>query len=404
MKEENALKTFQAGKIGNVTIKNRLVRSATFEQMATEEGKVTDQLVDLYRTLGRGGVGLIITGHTAVHREGYSNPTQMRITDDSYIDGLKKISGAVHGLNNWCKIFLQLTHAGRQQGRPERAHLAVAPSAIFDVLFQRIPRELSLDEIDQIADCFAEGVRRAREAEFDGVQLHAGHGWLLSSFLSPHTNRRQDAYGGTIEKQTRILREIYKRARSRVGEAFPILVKMNSNDYLPGGLDLSEAKRVAGILSQTGFSAIETSGGMWETMTRTKEELGWKPLPIPEARVGIRTREQEAYFWANAREIKKEVNVPIILVGGIRSLNTVEEVLREGSVDFCAMSRPFIREPDLPNRWLTGKGKGRAKCVSCNSCLPRPERGLECRAKEKSDIGAVPLLEMFPYFKIREAT
>jgi 2,4-dienoyl-CoA reductase-like NADH-dependent reductase (Old Yellow Enzyme family) len=395
---EKELRVFQPGKIGSVVIKNRLVRSATFEQMATEKGEVTDELVEFYRRLGSGGIGLIITSHTAVHPQGYSNPKQMRIVDDSYISGLRRLSNAVHELGNDCKIFLQVTHAGRQQIRPELAHLAVGPSAVFDVLFQRTPRELALEEIDSIIDCFAEGIRRAKEANFDGVQLHAGHGWLLSSFLSPHTNRREDAFGGSILNRTRIFSEIYRRARGKVGEEFPILVKMNTDDYVPGGMDLSEAKKVAGILSKIGFAAIETSGGMWEALIRDEKDLGWKPLPIPEARVGIKPGRQEAYFWANAREMKKAVDIPLILVGGIRSLERIEEILREGSIAFCSMSRPLVREPDLPKRWLSGKRKNPAKCISCNACLPRPGRGVECRVKEKAGIETVPLSEMYPYF------
>jgi 2,4-dienoyl-CoA reductase-like NADH-dependent reductase (Old Yellow Enzyme family) len=399
MNGENGLRAFQPGKIGNVVIKNRLVRSATFEQMATEKGEVTDELVEFYRRLGSGGIGLIITSHTAVHPQGYSNPKQMRIVDDSYISGLRRLSDTVHELGNNCKIFLQITHAGRQQIRPELAHLAVAPSAVFDELFQRTPRELTLEEIDHIIDCFAEGIERAAKAGFDGAQLHAGHGWLLSSFLSLHTNRREDAFGGSTLNRTRIFSEIYRRGRGKVGEEFPILVKMNTDDYVPEGMDLSEAKKVAGILSEIGFAAVETSGGMWEALIRDEKDLGWKPLPIPEARVRIKPGRNEAYFWENAKEFRKSVDIPLILVGGIRSLEMIESILREGSIDFCSMSRPLIQEPDLPNKWLSGKRKGPAKCISCNACLPRPGRGVECRVEEKAGIETVPLSEMYPYFR-----
>ena len=394
------LKAFQAGNIGQLAIKNRLVRSATFEYMGTETGEVNDALVKLYRNLARGGVGLIITGFASVHPEAYCHPQQMRAHDDCYIEGLQKIPDAVHELDNGCRVFLQLNHTGRQQISPELVDWAVAPSAVYDELFQRTPRELTPREIEEIIDCFAESIRRARDARFDGVQLHVAHGWLLSTFLSPRTNKRTDAYGGSTENRVRILDEIFKRARSMVGEAFPILVKLSSEDYLPGGMDLEEGKRVAELLSKIGFSALEISGGMWESMTRDEKELGWKPVPIPEARVGIKTKDQEAYFWANAREIRKVVEAPIILVGGLRSLEIVEKVLGEGSVDFCSMSRPFIREPDFPNKWLAGDGKGETQCISCNRCMPRPERSLECRAGEEFDEREA--LEIFPYFRNRQ--
>ena len=394
-------KTFQAGSIGQLAIKNRLVRSATFEYMGTETGEVNDALVRLYRNLAEGGVGLIITGFASVHPESYVHPQQMRAHDDGYIEGLQRIPDAVHELDNGCRIFLQLNHTGRQQISPELADWSVAPSAVYDELFLRTPRELNRREIEDIIDCFAESIRRARDARFDGVQLHAAHGWLLSTFLSPRTNKRTDAYGGSTENRVRILDEIFKRARSMVGESFPILVKLSSEDYLPGGMNLDEGKRVAERLSKIGFSALEISGGMWESMTRDEKELGWKPVPIPEARVDIKTKDQEAYFWGNAREIRKVVEAPLILVGGLRSLEIVEKVLGEGSVDFCSMSRPFIREPDFPNKWLAGEGKGGTQCISCNRCTPRPERSLECRAGEEFDEREA--LEIFPYFRNRQA-
>lgn len=290
------MKAAQPGKIGQIIIKNRLVRSATFEYMGTENGEVSDGLVDLYRNLAMGGVGLIVTGFASVHPQGYAHPQQMRIHNNDYIKGIRRISDAVHQLNKGCKIFLQLNHTGRQQVSPELASWAVAPSAVYDELFLRTPRELDPEEIENIIDCFAEAIRRARDAGFDGVQLHAAHGWLLSSFLSPHTNRRSDAYGGNMEKRTRIMRDIYERARSKVSEHFPIIVKLSTEDFLPGGMDLAEGKRVAAILGETGFDALEVSAGMWEAMTRDERELGWKPFPIPEARVGINSREEEAYF------------------------------------------------------------------------------------------------------------
>lgn len=396
------LRAFEPGRIGNIAVKNRFVRSATFEHAATDRGEVTDFLVELYGKLAEGGVGLIITGHAAVHPRGFSNPRMMRIVDDSYIAGMKKIVKAVRQVGNECKVVLQLNHCGRQQPRPELEAYAVAPSPVFDLLFQRTPRTLSLEEIGELVESFAQAVRRAREAGFDGVELHAAHGWLLSSFLSPRTNEREDRYGGTTEKRTQILREIHKRAGQLAGDGYPIMIKVNTEEYLPGGIDVEESKKITQILRDTGFAAIETSGGMWETMTRTREELGWEPLPIPESRVDIRKKAQEAYFWENAREIGKAVDVPLILVGGIRSLAKIEEILAEGTVDFCAMSRPFIREPGLPNKWM-GEGKRlKALCISCNACLPKPDRPLECRVALKELAGGRHLLEMFPYFQARK--
>ena len=393
------MRAFQPGVIGPMVIKNRLVRSATFEQGATDEGEVTDFLVGLYRDLAKGGVGLIVTGHAAVHPRGYGNPKMMRISDDRYVPGLSRIAKTVHDVGNECRVFLQLNHAGRQQARPELAKWAVAPSPIFDVLMQRTPRALSLEEIEEIVECFALGVLRAREAGFDGAELHSAHGWLLSSFLSPCTNKRSDAYGGATENRVRILVDIYRRSRRLAGDDFPILVKMNTEDFMPGGMDVEESKSVAALLAKAGFAALDMSGGMWVNLTRTEAELGWKPLPIPEARVGIRKKDEEAYFWSNARKIKQGLKLPFILVGGIRSPSKIEEILEEGSIDFCAMSRPFVREPDLPDRWRSQIPSRKAVCTSCNACLPLPGRPLECRFEEKEYAGGKHLLGMFPFFR-----
>lgn len=372
-KRENSM-AFQPGAIGSVKLKNRLVRSATFEHMATEDGRVTDIQVELYCTLAEGGVGLIITGHATPHTGWFAMPHMTRITDDSYIPMIQRIARAVHGVGNDCKVMLQLNQLGRQCPQP------VAPSAVYDTFLQQTPREMTIEEIDEIIESFAEAIRRARDAEFDGVQLHAAHGWLLSSFLSPHTNRRKDQYGGSTRRRTRIMKEIYNRALRKAGSDFPIMVKMNTDDCFPGGIDQEEAVRIAEELAMIGYAAIETSGGTWEALTRSEEELGWKPVLIPEARVGIKTGGQEAYFWETARNMKKKIDIPIILVGGIKSIDKIEEILKEGSVDFCAMARPLIRQPDLPNRWLHGTGGDTAECKSCNSCLPVGP--LKCNGKD----------------------
>ncbi|MBW1711123.1 MAG: NADH:flavin oxidoreductase [Deltaproteobacteria bacterium] len=372
---------FKPGLIGQMELKNRLVRSATYEAAATEKGEVTERQVELYRVLAQGGVGLIITGHAAVHPLNTIGHNMTRISDDSFITGVSRIAREVHDAGVDCKILLQLSHPGRQQP-PDSGIEPVAPSPVFDNLFQRTPRPLTLEEIDEVIECFAHGIRRAQEAGFDGTQLHAGHGWLLSSFLSPRTNQREDQYGGSTENRARILREIYERGRKMVDPDFPILIKMNTQDFLPGGVDIEEAVKTGELLAGIGFNALEISGGMWEAITRSEEELGWKPVLLPESRVGIKTRDQEAYFQAGAREIKKKVDVPIILVGGIKSIDRIEELLQKGDADFCAMSRPLIRQPDLPSLWLSGQGPQTAACVSCNSCLPTDEGPTRCKAIE----------------------
>lgn len=405
---------FTPGRIGNLEIENRLIRSATFEHAATREGEVSDALIRIHTNLARGGVGLIVAGIAWIH-PGTPAPSYITRADaDTFLPGLTRLAKAVHDARPGCRILLQLHHPGRQVITPD-APLSpaalppgmaayanrhpealrhppetgpvpepVAPSALPDSLFHRTPRALSGEEIDEIIGAFAAGIRRAREAGFDGAQLHAAHGWLLSSFLSPHTNRRQDAYGGSLENRTRILREIIGRARKQVGPDFPILVKFNATDFLPGGTDLEQAIAIARILAEEGFDALEISGGMWECLTRSREELGWPPVFLPESRTEIRTAQQEAYFLPAAARIKEETGTTVISVGGYRSFATIEAALTSGAVDFIALARPLVRQPDLPRRWLSGKGADWATCISCNACLPVGKEVLACRAAKES--------------------
>jgi 2,4-dienoyl-CoA reductase-like NADH-dependent reductase (Old Yellow Enzyme family) len=367
---------FHPGKIGTLEIKNRLVRSATWENAASESGHVTDTLLDIYRALAKGGVGLIITSHSVVHPRGMTDPRMIWIADDSCIASVRKLARAVHQTTSDGKVMIQLTHSGRQPTSGTGVE-PVGPSAVLDEFSKQTPRAMTLEEIEEVIEAFAHAIRRAREAGLDGVQLHGAHGYLLSSFLSPRTNKREDQYGGSVENRCRIVREIVERGHKEAGHDFPILIKMNAVDYLPGGVDIHEAKKVAQCLNQTALAALEVSGCTWETITRSEKELGFKPASIPEAWEGIKTKEQEAYFWQYAKEIRKVVNKPIILVGGIRSIGKIEEILGERSVDFCAMCRPLVRQPDLPNRWFRGERSETAACISCNQCIPE-EGPLRC--------------------------
>ncbi len=403
---------FTPARIGQLTIKNRLVRSATYMNAAAANGEVSDVLVEIYSNLAKGGAGLIITGIAGIYAKALAPHRMVRADNDDFIPSLRKIPQSVRKYAPDCRVMLELHHPGRQvinQGdivklmpvlppalitynreNPEvvappaqAAHDVepTAPSALHDAVFDRTPRGLTPEEIDEIINAFAEGIRRAQESGFDGVQLHAAHGWLLSSFLSPHTNQRQDLYGGSRENRTRIVKDIFQRARKKVGDSFPIMIKMNTTDFLPSGIDLDEAVEVGKSLSAMGFAAIETSGGMWEACTRPKEELGWPPVLLPESRTGIRDKDQEAYFLQGAKAIKERTNATVILVGGLRSFSKIEEVLTSKWADFVSLSRPFIRQPNLPNLWSSGEGPDKAECISCNACLPLGSARTGCRVK-----------------------
>ncbi len=374
---------FEPEEIGGMVVKNRLVRSATYEGMAPEDGSITGELVELYKTLAEGGVGLIITGYAYVQPSGKPLPRQTGIDRDDLVPGWRKIAETVHEHGNGCKVAIQLVHCGRQSFFLEKT---VAPSAVLDPLSSNMPREMTIEEIEETIEAFAEAARRTKEAGFDAVQLHAAHGYLLSQFLSPHTNRRTDEYGGSTENRIKIVERIYKRTVEKTGKDFPILIKMNVDDFLKDGIDLNESRKIAERLSKIGFAAIETSGGMDETAIRDKEELGWTPAYPAFCRTNIRSKDKEAYHLPYAREIKKVIDVPLILVGGIRSLDVIEKILAEGSADFAALCRPLIREPDLPNRWLKGIGGLTADCISCNGCAGSLAQGsVRCIQKEGTE-------------------
>lgn len=347
-------------KIGPVKIPNRFVRSATHDFMAEKDGSITDKQVLLFKHLSKGEVGLIITGHAYVNPRGKASPYQIGVDADKSIEGLKKITNAVHAYPS--RIFLQLSHAGRQtkpklcQGTPQ------SPSAVYEPIFKVVPKEMSSQEIHQVIEDFIKASRRAKQAGFDGVQLHVAHGYLLSSFISPHTNRRQDKWGGTLANRLRVVVEIIKGIKGLFGQEFPLTVKLNSTDFLPQGLKLKESVKIAVELEREGIDGIEVSGGTAEA----GQGSVWK---------GLRSEDQEGYFVQNAARIKSAISIPVFGLGGIRSFSVMEKFIKEGKVDLISMSRPFIRAPYLVRKFREGKIK-KSECISCNKCFNL--RGISC--------------------------
>lgn len=355
---------FEATQINGMTLANRFVRSATWEGMASEEGAVTSALKDLNADLARGGVGLIISSHAYVSREGQAGPWQLGIYDDTLLPGLAEMTAAVH--DNGSRIVAQLAHAGFHAAGKLTGQIPLAPSAVQGLA--KAPRQaLEEDEIVDIVEAFAAAAVRARKAGFDGVQIHAAHGYLLSQFLSPIYNQRTDAFGGDIENRAKVPLMVLEAIRKKVGDDFPVLVKLNSGDFMDKGLTTRDAVRVAEMLAHGGIDAIEVSGGLF---------LNPKMSP---SRMGIHSHDKEAYFQAEAGMFRKAVDVPLILVGGNRSLQVAQRMVSEDVADYISMSRPFIREPGLVNRWKSGDHT-KAACLSDNQCFgpARLGRGIFC--------------------------
>ena len=347
-------------RIGSVAVPNRFVRSATHDYMATDEGHVTDAEVDLYRGLAEGEVGLIITGHSFVQPSGKASPRQMAVHDDRFVEGLSRIPAAVRRTPS--RVFLQIAHAGRQTKPSLCGCVPVSPSAVYDPSSKVAPRELGASEIPQLVADFVSAAVRAERAGFDGVQLHAAHGYLLSSFLSPHTNRRTDAWGGPAENRAKALLEILRGVKSACGRDFPVIVKLNSTDFLEDGLPVEEAVAIARMLEAGGIDGIEVSGGMAEAGRGSV----WP---------GQRSEAEEGYFVENAARIKRAVGVPVFGLGGIRTLAAAERMVADGRVDLVSLSRPLIRDPFLVRDFREGRAE-RSACVSCNKCFN--PRGIRC--------------------------
>ncbi|MGQ9631315.1 MAG: NADH:flavin oxidoreductase [bacterium] len=358
------MKIFEPGKIGGMEVSNRLVRSATAERMSPPDGTCPPTMVSLYKNLAEGGVGLIIAGHAYVREDGKARSNMTGISRDEHIPGLREVARAVHKAGG--KIVAQINHAGRQAKLEDIGGTPVAPSAVTHKVTGVTPRALTDGEIWDLVEAYGEAARRAKEAGFDGVQIHSAHGYLINQFLSGYSNRREDAWGGTPEKRMRFLLEVYKRVREKVGKDYPVLVKMNVDDFIEGGLTIEESAPVALKLQELGIDAVEISSSLGGEATQSA------------VRKGILKPEEEAYHLPYAKELKaRGLAIPLVLVGGLRSLEVMEGILKRGEADFLALSRPLIREPHLPREWQNGRRK-RADCISCNKCSKFPDRPTNC--------------------------
>jgi 2,4-dienoyl-CoA reductase-like NADH-dependent reductase (Old Yellow Enzyme family) len=360
---------FQQAKINGLILRNRTVRSATCDCLADSAGHVTDEQIELFSNLAAGGVGLIISGITYAHVSGQIATHQNSLADDGCIPGLARLTAAVH--EHGGKVAIQLFHGGRDRAEFLRgkAELAMGPSYIEnDPYFPEKYRAITEDEIWEVIGSFGEAAARAKQAGFDAVQLHAAHAFLPSQFLSPFANRRDDDWGGSLENRLRIHREILKAIRREVGDGYPLLIKLGVQDGFPGGLEFGEGLKAAQMVAAQGWDALEISQGL-----RGKRYEG------TEWRTGIHSVDKEGFFRSWAKEIKAKVDVPVIMVGGLRSPGLMEEVLQRGEADMVSMCRPLIRQPGLIGGWAEGQMDA-PTCKSCNKCLEalREGQGLQC--------------------------
>jgi len=344
-------------------IKNRLFKSAMSEQLGDNTHAPTDKLTRLYRTWAQGGIGLSVTGNVMVDRSALGEPKNVVLDGDSDLDKFREWAEA--GKQNNTQIWMQLNHPGKQSPR-FLSPTPVAPSALplgggMSKAFNT-PRELNNSEIRSIIDKFAQSAALAKEAGFTGVQIHGAHGYLVNQFLSPRHNRREDDWGGPLEKRMRFILEIYKAMRSAVGDRFPVGIKLNASDFKAGGFTIEEAITVATALEKQGLDLVEISGGSYEnpkmmgtagTTTRDQNETGQK----------------EGYFIEYSVAMKKSLTIPLVLTGGFRSARAMEDALADNAADMIGLARPLALEPDFPDRLLRDGGH--------SITLPRLSTGLQ---------------------------
>jgi len=355
-------------------LKNRFVRSATYEAMAGLDGVASKALLACMEDLAKGDVGLVITGHAHVALEGQAGPRQMGIYSDAMIDSLKQVVAAVHEKGG--VVAVQLAHAGNR-GIGKNGWAPLGPSDLFEGDTKKATA-MTVEDIKRTVKAFGDAAQRAVKSGFDGVQIHAAHGYLLSQFLSPFYNRRDDDYGGSLENRAKFLIEVYEEIRHRVGNDFPIMVKINSEDFLEGGFTIDEMIQVSLMLEARGMDAVEMSGGTFES-----------GKCIPSRSGTSKSEDREVYYKKAAQAFKKQLRIPLILVGGFLSYTLAQEAVTSGVANYVALSRPLIREPGLIKRWAAGD-REKATCISCNRCFLTlsSEEALHCAQEKKKNRGA----------------
>ncbi|MFO8037729.1 MAG: NADH:flavin oxidoreductase [Anaerolineales bacterium] len=354
---------FTPGQIGSLLLHNRLVRSATAERMAKENGAPRPMLRELYRTLTEGDVGLIITGHMYIADRGKCHPEMTGVQGDDLIPSLKGLTDAVHELDG--KIAVQINHGGGNCS-PETVSETMAPSPQGKPFYKQQAQEMTEEEIQETIQAYAQAARRAKEAAFDAVQIHGAHGYLINQFLSPLSNHRQDEWGGNTENRSRFLQRVCRAIRQEVGSDYPLLIKFGIADGEEDGLSPAEGAEILSHFQDWGLDGVEISvgfgGGRFKSISK-----------------GITNPEDEAYLLPLVKKAREHTELPLIAVGGFRSRKVMEKVLVGGWADFISMSRPLIREPHLPKRMKTGQ-QSRAKCISANNCWPEKEgEGIACK-------------------------
>lgn len=358
---------FEQTKLNNIKLKNRFIRSATWENMADKQGHLTDKLRNVYQELAQGGVGLIITGYSFITENEQPNPGMMGIYEDSFIDEYQELTDMIH--DHGSKAVMQIVYGGSKTTFQPDDRVILGPSEVENLKTGVTPKKMTKEDIEYIIKAHGAAAQRVKKAGFDGVQIHAAHGYFLNQFLSPYYNRRNDEYGGSINNRARIIFEIYDEIRDQVGDDFTVLIKVTAGDFVEGGQRFEDCLQLCKQLDKRGIDGIEVSGNIHSS---AEEYVGqnWYGYSVKE----------DAYFKDYAEKIAKQVAAPVSLVGGLRKFDVMEELLEETEIEYFSLCRPLMAEPDLINRWQQGD-RSESKCTSCSNCYD--DDGNVCILKRK---------------------
>ena len=384
---------FAPANIGRVRLRNRVIKAATFEGM-TPDALVTDDLIDYHAQVARGGVGMTTVAYLAVSPEGRTDRHQIYLRDEA-LPGLQRLTAAIHAEGT--AVAAQLGHAGPvANGRSNRAQ-ALSAWRMPSPLSLQMVRTASESDIARVTRDYVNGARLAVRAGFDCLELHLGHNYLLSSFLSPNLNRRRDNWGGTLENRARFPRQVVRAVRDAVGDGAAVTAKLNMSDGVPTGLGVEESLEVARMLQHDGgLDALQLSGGssLKNPMYLFRGDVPLKEFADtfpPVQRLGFRLLGkrffrsypfEEAYFLPHARRFRAALDMPLILLGGINRRQTLDLAMAEG-FEYVAMARALLREPDLVNRMQAGE-TDEGHCIHCNQCMPTIYTGTHCPVRDLS--------------------
>jgi 2,4-dienoyl-CoA reductase-like NADH-dependent reductase (Old Yellow Enzyme family) len=379
---------FEPARLGPITLRNRVIKAATFEGR-TPKRRVTDELIAFHRAVAAGGVGMTTVAYCAVTRAGSTDGHQLMLDDPDVAPGLRRLTDAIHA--EGAAVAAQIGHAGPVANPAGTKHPSVAPSRVFSPLGMRRTHAVTTEDIARITEQYRDGAAMLAESGFDAIEVHLGHNYLLSAFLSPKLNRRTDEWGGSLENRARFPRQVVRAVRDAVGDGIAVTAKLNMADGVDGGLWLDESIDVARMLEADGaLDALTLTGGssfenpmylfrgdapiqeMAATFPRWLEP-GFKLLA---PRFFRSYPFEEAYFLPYARQFRDALTMPLILLGGINRLETIERALAEGFA-FVQMARALLREPDLLHR-MQEDASYEALCIHCNKCMPTIYRGTRC--------------------------